>query len=127
MSGFDDFGKVMDDFVQTTVQKTKELAAVTKLNARIIGKESDLKSCYTELGRLCHEGGSVPAGAEQVFTRASELKAELAALREEVKRAQGKGEPAEAKAQPDPNVCADCGTQLDPQDVYCRKCGKKRD
>ena len=52
MSFFDEVGKKITDVGQGTIQKTKNMADVAKLNSVISEEEQKIKSAYEQIGQI---------------------------------------------------------------------------
>ena len=116
MAFIDDVKETLAKAGKTTVQKTKDFAAIAKVTADIEETKSLLKAVYIEIGKkYCetHDKESAEedyainvATAENLAEQLEALKAERLALRGKVK-------------------CPECGKAADNEFVFCPYCGAK--
>ena len=101
---------------KTTVQKTKDIAAIAKVTADKEETKSLLKAVYVEIGKRYCEGHDKES-ADPDYTidvaTAENLKEQLEALKAERLALRGKVR------------CAACGKAVDDEFVFCPFCGEK--
>ena len=103
----------INQFAQSAINKSKEVAEVTKLNSRISTLNTNKKSLYTQVGEyvlgndLLKEDASVAAWALQLEEIVKEIEENQKKIRE-VKNIQ---------------VCPQCGAELTRESRFCAKCG----
>ena len=103
----------ISQFAQSAINKSKEVAEVTKLNSRISTLNTNKKSLYTQVGEyvlgngLLKEDASVAAWALQLEEILKEIDENQKKIRE-VKNIQ---------------VCPQCGAELPRESSFCAKCG----
>lgn len=113
MAFFNDLGKKLSQAGQATVQKTKELADVAKLNSMISDEEKRINNAYTEIGKLyveLHESDN-----EEAFT----------ALIESIRQANEKIADLKNQAAEIKGIvkCDKCGAEVAKGSAFCGACG----
>ena len=116
MAFIDDVKETLAKAGKTTVQKTKDFAAIAKVTADIEETKSLLKAVYIEIGKkYCETHDKESAGedfavnvatAENLVEQLEALKAERLTLRGKVR-------------------CPECGKAVDNEYVFCPFCGAK--
>lgn len=152
MAFFDNMKKMVTETSQNAVQKTKDLTAVTRLNAQIGEAENKINNLYYKLGfeiYRAYREEPLEAGAEQI-AQITELhkviadcKAQIATINQAslcpqcgAKVSKGMAFcsscgfklPAEEAKQPaeeakQVKVCSKCGTEIIGNDPFCTVCG----
>ena len=115
MTLFDDFSKKVGSFAQTTVQKSKELAEITKINFQISGEEDKIKKTYIEIGKIYFEENAASATG-----RTAELCNQINASMDVIKDLREKINEAKNIV-----LCPNCGKEVDNSNKFCNGCGAK--
>ena len=124
-------GQTLRTGAETIVQETKELTKLSRLKIELVGLENERDRKYEDIGRAAHTlykaGGAFPseladlfAAADNVERRIEEKRKEIESLRAEEAREKEVARPTQEKL-----FCPQCGTQADPGDLFCRKCGAR--
>lgn len=113
MGFFDDLGKKVTDAGQKTVQKTKEMSEVARINSLISQNENRINNIYYQIGKLyvnIHEfdyeeefGGMI----SQVI----ELEQQISEFRKQIQEIKGI------------QFCEKCGAEVARGVAYCSSCG----
>ncbi|MDD6233376.1 MAG: zinc-ribbon domain-containing protein [Frisingicoccus sp.] len=113
MGFFDDLGKKVTDAGQKTVQKTKEMSEVARVNSLISQNENRINNIYYQIGKLyvnIHEfdyeeefGGMI----SQVI----ELEQQISEFRKQIQEIKGI------------QFCEKCGAEVARGVAYCSSCG----
>lgn len=113
MGFFDDLGKKVTDAGQKTVQKTKEMSEVARINSLISQNENRINTIYYQIGKLyvnIHEfdyeeefGGMI----SQVI----ELEQQISEFRKQIQEIKGI------------QFCEKCGAEVSRGVAYCSSCG----
>lgn len=113
MAFFNDLGKTLTQAGQAAVHKTKEVADLTKANAKILDVQNKLDKAYAEVGRKYVELHPVTdeAGLKEAVDAAYELEDRLHLLQKELNELKGTV------------TCPKCGTVCDAEATFCAKCG----
>ncbi len=113
MAFFEDLGKKLSQAGQATVQKTKELADVAKLNSMISDEEKRINNAYTEIGKL------------YVELHASDGEAAFATLIQSIHEANEKITDLQKQAAQIKGVvtCEKCGAEVAKGSAFCGACG----
>lgn len=113
MAFFNDLGKKLSQAGQTTMQKTKELADIAKLNSMIADEEKRINHAYTDIGKLYFEhhakdNDEMFSSSIQSINEANEkivnLKNQTAEIKGIVK-------------------CEKCGAEVAKNAAFCGACG----
>lgn len=109
------YGKKISNIGQRTVRKTKDIAAINKLNGMIKNEERNLESLYKEIGEKGYKNIDCSNNDEiRKLVAAIELsKSQLKILDEELNKLKGL------------KKCIQCGTVHDENVAFCPKCGTK--
>ena len=116
MAFIDDVKETLAKAGKTTVQKTKDFAAIAKVSADIEETKSLLKAVYIEIGKkYCetHDKESAEADYAINVATAENLKEQLEALKAERLALRGKVK------------CTKCDKAVDNGYVFCPYCGAK--
>ena len=119
MAFWDEITKSAKDAAAFTMKKTEEITNLAKVKLAIHSEESKLDKCYSEIGELYYdfqrkeqdhatEIAALLLEADELNTKIAALKAQLAALQNDV-------------------ICAQCGEQIPVEATFCPICGKKQD
>lgn len=118
MAFWDEFTKGAKDAAVFTMKKTEEITNLAKVKLAIHSEQTKLDKCYGEIGELYYdfqrndedhaaEIAALLLEADELNTKISALKAQLAALQNDV-------------------ICEKCGTQIPVEATFCPVCGKKQ-
>ena len=125
MGFFDNIGKGISDFSQTTIQKGKDAASIAKLNRMISSEESGMEKLFEQLGRFyfdrCSQALSDPDAPaqeleEQIKTCMDEIvdsQRKISEYQEEIRKLQGVV------------PCPQCGAGIPEGAAFCPECGTK--
>lgn len=106
-----------EKITKDAVDKTKKAIDRTKYNYTISEAESKIKDILSELGKKLYE--EYKDGAEfddeilEKCVKIDEIKNEIDEIKKKI------AETHNGK------ICADCGTIVDDDDLFCKKCGNK--
>ena len=115
MAFFDDLGKKLSDAGQTTIQKTKNLAEIARLNSSISDEERKIRNAYEQIGKqYVAVYGSCP---EETFK----------GLVETIKESEGKIVEYKHNISVIKGVtkCPKCGAEVDNKATFCSSCGNE--
>lgn len=113
MAFFENLGKKISDVSQTTVQKTKDLAEIGKLNSMISDAEKKINESYLQIGKkYLEEFGETPGEsyAEYVNT-IKEATDKIAEYKKNIDNLKGVVK------------CPNCGSAVDANSAFCAACG----
>lgn len=112
---FDDLGKKISQAGQTTVQKTRDMADVAKINMQISDEEKKINDTYLQIGKLYME------------LHASDSEEAFQGMVQTIVEAQGKIKEYKAQIQEIKGVvrCEKCGAEVSKEAVFCPVCGVK--
>lgn len=113
MAFFDDFGKKISQAGQTTLQKTREMADIAKLNMQISDEEKKINNTYLEIGKLymqLHAADSEEAfqGMVQSITDSENKIKEYQTQIQDIKGVER---------------CPKCGAEVVKDSAFCSACG----
>lgn len=113
MAFFEDLGKKLTKVGEATVQKTKEVADLTKVNAKILDVQNKLDKAYVVVGKKYVELHPVndEEGMQEVVDAVYALEDQLKDLRKQVQNLKGVIK------------CEVCGCECDAEAGFCSKCG----
>ena len=117
MNFFDDLGEVITSTGKNVVQRTKDLAELSRLASVLAAERAETERLYGEIGRLYYEQNHDCPGEEYLLlfgkTTASRLRAEK----------------VEARMQRLKSLrsCPACGKEIPFESQYCMFCGEKSD
>ena len=113
MAFFDDLGKTLTQAGQAAAKKTKEVADLTKANAKIMDIRAKLDKAYAEVGKkyvelhpACDE-----EGLKELVETVYSLEDRLTVLQNELHDLKGKVR------------CRKCGAMCDAEATFCASCG----
>jgi hypothetical protein len=112
------FAKSVSDSAVNAAKKSGELVEVTKLNMSIQTEEEKIKELYSQIGSIFYKKYSDKEDIDEEFVSIindvksceeaiNNLKQQMLSIKK-VK------------------VCGTCGSELEPEDVFCKKCGTKQ-
>lgn len=113
MAFFDDLGKTLTQAGQAAAKKTKEVADLTKANAKIMDIRAKLDKAYAEVGRKYVELHPVADedGMKEAVEAVYSLEDRLTVLQNELHDLKGTVR------------CRKCGAACDADATYCASCG----
>ncbi len=115
MAFFEELGKTLTKVGEATVQKTKEVADFTKVNAKILELQNKLDKAYIEFGKRYLE--LHPANDEEdmksVVDAVYTLEDQLKELRKQLQELKGTVK------------CEICGTECPAEAAFCSRCGNE--
>ena len=113
MAFFDDFSKKLSQAGQATIQKTKELADIAKVNSMIMDEEKKITDLYLEIGKRYVEIHAIDAEEEfqQSITALEDAKKKIKELKEQIMEIKGAVK------------CSNCGAEVPAGSAFCATCG----
>lgn len=114
MSFFDELGRKISDASRSAVEKTKDLAEITRLNSVIKENETQLDALYSELGEAYYKSHCNDKAPEFVsdIKKISALIRETDECRESILELKGLAK------------CPYCGAEFSADEAQCPECGK---
>lgn len=115
MGFFDNFGRSVQQTSRTTIQKTRELADIAKLNNQISDNNGRITQLYIEVGQAyceLHSANPEPQLAKLVKA-ISDMKAQNEAWNNQIQDLRGMAK------------CPHCGKVIPKNTVYCSGCGQR--
>lgn len=115
MAFLDDFGKKISQASQSTLQKTREMADVAKLNMQITDEEKRINDTYLEIGKKyveLHAADSEEAMSGMVQAIADSNK-KIQDLKSQIQIIKGVVR------------CENCGAEVAKESAFCPSCGNK--
>lgn len=115
MAFFDDFGKKISQASQSTLQKTRDMADVAKINMQISDEEKKMNDTYLQIGKLYME------------LHASDSEEAFQGMVQTIADAQANIKEFEAQIQEIKGVvrCEKCGAEVSREAAFCPACGMK--
>jgi hypothetical protein len=113
MGFLDNFGKKVADAGQKTMQKTKEMSDIVRINSMITQSENKIKDVYYQIGKLyvsIHQNDCEEEFLEMVST-VVELEQNVRECREQIQELKGI------------RHCEICGAQMPKDSTFCSSCG----
>ena len=112
MAFFDNFSKKVSDASQTAIQKTKDLAEITKQNSAISDEERKIKANYEKIGKLYVEkfADSADEAFAEMIAQIAESNAKIAECKKKIQEVKG---------------VAVCGSEVPKDSQFCPGCGTK--
>lgn len=113
MDFLDNLGKKLTNAGQSAVQKTKEVADITKLSAEVSTEERKLSDCYSAIGKLyvsLHHD-DYEEEFEKYFKFVKEYEAKIEECKQQIKEIKGI------------MTCEKCGADIPAGSMFCGKCG----
>ena len=112
MAFFDEVGRKLSQASQDAIQKTKDMADITKYNSAISNEEKVISDLYNQLGKVyyetCEDRNNAYASYFQAidasFARIDEMKKMIQMLRSVV-------------------PCPKCGAEMKREAIFCNICG----
>lgn len=115
MAFFDDLSKKLTQAGQATIQKTKEIADITRINSNISDEEKRINNFYTEIGKLYVSLHSEDFENDftSMFDGINAAQAKIKELKKELEQIKGV------------KKCPNCGAEVNNEAVFCSGCGGK--
>ncbi len=113
MGFFDDFGKKVADAGQKTVQKTKEISDIARVNSLINQEESKINNVYCQIGQLYvnMHGNDGEAEFSGMVKMVAELEQNVREYRKQIQDIKGV------------QHCEKCGAEVPRGVAFCSSCG----
>lgn len=113
MGFFDDLGKKVSDAGQKTVQKTKDMSEIMRINSLVSQTENRLNTTYAQIGRLYVNQHSTDfeEGFASLMASVKNMEAELQGYREQIQDLKGI------------RSCPQCGAEVQKGGAFCTACG----
>lgn len=113
MTFFEDLGKTITKVGGVAAEKTKEVAELTKVNAKILDMQNKLDKAYIEVGKkyIKHHPENEEEGMKAAVNAVYVLEKRLKKLQKQLRDLKGTIE------------CKLCGSECDAEDEFCRRCG----
>ena len=115
MAFFDDIGKKISQAGTGALQKTKELADVTRINGLISDEEKRMNNSFYQIGKVyvsLHADNCEPDFAD-LIEAIKESEAKVADLKQQIQIIRGI------------KRCSNCGAEVASNAVFCNSCGAK--
>lgn len=113
----EDLGKRITETAETVSKKTEEVVGVQKIKSQIRVMERNNERDFQDIGKMVYdkfkEGEVVDAKFIELCEAVEKREDEIEASLKEIAAIQGK------------DVCSNCKSHLEPDMVYCPKCGAK--
>lgn len=115
MGFFDNLGSKIQEGAGAVVNKTKDLAEVTRINSQISADTNAITAKYTEIGKALYEKYADDASNEfaAAFAEIKALEAKIADAKLQVQKIKGV------------KTCSACGAEIDANTAFCGSCGAK--
>lgn len=113
MGFFDDVGKKFTDAGQKTMQKTKEVSEIARINALISQEQAKIDNTYYQIGKLyasIHGNDNEEEFAGMV-AKVAELEQQILDYRKQIQDVRGMQQ------------CEKCGAEVPVGDAFCSSCG----
>lgn len=125
MGFLDDLGKKVADAGQKTVQKTKEMSDIARLNSLVAKEESRLNQVYGRIGKLYVDlhADDFEDGFAGMFGEVREAQGNIQDYRQQIEEIRNARSNEENKV-PASGKCPNCGAELLDGMRFCRSCGK---
>ncbi len=115
MAFFDDFGKKISQASQSTLQKTKDMADVAKINMQISDEEKKMNDTYLQIGKLYMELHA--SDGEEAF---KEMVQTIVDAQNKIKEFKGQIQEIKGVVR-----CEKCGAEVPKGAAFCSACGEK--
>ncbi len=115
MAFFDDFGKKISQAGQNTLQKTREMADIAKINMQISDEEKRISNTYLEIGKLYVELHA--SDSEEAF---KEMVQSIADSESKIKEYQVQIQDIKGVER-----CPKCGAEVAKDSAFCSACGSE--
>lgn len=113
MGFFDDLGKRVTDAGQKTVQKTREMSEVARINSLISQSESKINNLYYQIGKLyvSVHGNDCEEDFRGMVESVAELEQQISTFRNQIQDIKGV------------QRCEKCGAEVQRGVAFCSSCG----
>lgn len=113
MALLDNLEKTFGKVANVTVQKSKEVTQLAKLNTKLAGINRELDEMFASLGRAVYQARKDQPDSPyaQLFARIADKQAQAQALQGQLNEIR------------DVKVCTQCGTANPKESQFCSKCG----
>lgn len=113
MGFFDDLGKKVADAGQKTMQKTKELSEVARINSQISQAENKMNNLHYQIGKLyiSMHGQNPEEEFKGMIDSIAELEQQIIAYRAQIQTVKGV------------QKCEKCGAEVPRNVAFCSSCG----
>lgn len=115
MAFFDDFGKKLSQASQNTIQKTKEMADIAKINSLISAEEKKMESIYLEIGKIYADNHA--EDCEEIFKDSIQMidvcKQNVENYANQIRMIKGV------------KNCPKCGAEVQNSSIFCGICGSE--
>lgn len=113
MAFFDDLGKKLSQAGQSTIQKTKEMADVARINSMISDEEKKINNNYLEIGKL------------YVSLHSSDCESQFSGMIHSIMESEEKIKEYRQQIQDVKGVkkCEKCGAEVPLNSTFCNACG----
>lgn len=115
MAFFDDLGKKISQAGQTTMQKTREMADVARINSQISDEEKRINDMYLQIGK------------QYVELHASDCEEAFQGMIQTITDSENKIKEYKVQIQDIKGVirCPKCGAEVPKGALFCSACGEK--
>lgn len=116
MAFFNDFGRKLSESSRNAIQKTRDLADISRLDAAVAERERSLTEVYARIGELyvqLHNNDFEPDFADEMEAVARE-KDSIAALKTKIMELRGT------------TLCVNCGAEIPASALFCEDCGARQ-
>ena len=125
MGFFEDIGKKVADVGQKTVQKTKEMSDILRLESLVTKEENKLEQIYSQIGKMYVElhTDSFEDAFAGMFGEIREAEQNIQNYRQqidEIKNSRNREEDEAAAS----GKCRNCGAAVPDGSLFCTSCGK---
>lgn len=125
MGFFEDLGKKVADAGQKTVQKTKEMSDVTRLELLAKKEEGKLNQLYGQVGRLYVElhGDDFEEAFAELIGQVKDAGQTIQSYRQQIEEIKTSGDKKEEEVVSG-RRCPECGVPVPEGRRFCTSCGK---
>lgn len=125
MGFFEDIGKKVADAGQKTVQKTKEMSDVIRLESLVTKEENKLNQIYSQIGKMYVDlhGDDFEEEFAGMFGEIREAEQNIQNYRQQIDEIKNSRDREEAENQAS-RKCPNCGADIPDDRRFCTSCGK---
>ena len=113
MKFFEDLGATIGNGAKVAADKTKEVAGVASVKAKMSTAEANLGKLYRDLGKAYYEDNKESNAYAEITRQIKEQLAKVEELEKKLMEAQGCVK------------CPECGEMVPKDSSFCQKCGAK--